>query len=147
MLNRSTLATRRGTSLHHGTLLLQTFVDVEPVFVGFLAVGQGLCMVDRSGEVHVWELEGGDELPDDSERRTPTAETPRSSALVQQCLGGAAYLNRVQDLIARGERDGARLLLDALPHVPDAQIVQRYWLDRLADDPIPPSAAGSTLET
>jgi len=32
-------------------------VDVEPVSVEFAAQGRLVCMVDRNGEVHVWEIE------------------------------------------------------------------------------------------
>jgi WD40 repeat protein len=113
--------------------LLMTFIDVEPICVGFLDKGQSLCMVDRSGEVHVWHIEGYDEPPGNADRRKTKEGNESSSPIVQQCLDGALHLSRVQELYNRGELGAAKLLLDALPDVPHAEEVQQYWQARLND--------------
>jgi hypothetical protein len=40
-----------------GAASLRTFVDVEPVHVGFSPGARRVHLVDRTGEVHVWEIE------------------------------------------------------------------------------------------
>jgi WD40 repeat protein len=37
-----------------------TFIDVEPAAVGFFDDGRALAIVDRSGEVHTWEIREGE---------------------------------------------------------------------------------------
>jgi WD40 repeat protein len=116
-----------------GTPLFRTYVDVQPVSVGFLHQGQSLCMVDQGGEVHVWEIEGYDKLPDTDYRIKESIEY--ASTLVQQYLNAAAHLSRVQELYNRGQLNAAKLVLEALPDVANAQEIQQYWEARLDREP------------
>ena len=115
-----------------GIPLLKTCVDVEPICVGFLQHGRSICMIDREGEAHIWEIEGLDALFHGERQVGEKAATEQASIFIQQCLHGAAYLSRVLELSERGEPDAARALLDALPDMPNGREVQQYWQVRLS---------------
>lgn len=117
--------------LLNGTPFLRTYIDIEPVIVGFLQQGQSLCMVDRSGEVHVWEIEGYNELPHHEYSTINREGQEYSSTLVQRYLNVAAHLSCVQELYDCGELNDAKLLLEALPDVPNAQEIRQYWQTRI----------------
>jgi hypothetical protein len=109
-----------------GEPLLRTFVDVEPKFAGFLADGAAVWVVDRSGEAHVWKIEGFDQLNAGEATLDPVSgKSP--SPLVQQCLHLAAHLKRVQAIGEKGDRKSAVALLNALPDIADRDQIYAHW--------------------
>lgn len=114
-----------------GAPVLQTFVDFEPMFVGFVFGGEGLCMIDRSGEVHVWKIETLEHLGNVPESSIPVCNTVRTSEMVKQYLNGAGHLNGVQELNGRGDYDSALRQLSKLPPMPDRQAILLHWHELL----------------
>ncbi|SIT58603.1 hypothetical protein BQ8794_50705 [Mesorhizobium prunaredense] len=109
-----------------GEPLLRTFVDVEPKFAGFLADGKAVCVIDRSGEIHMWKIEGYDQL-------NAGGVTPKSASrknlypLAQQCLHVAAHLKRIQTIGEHGDRESALALLKALPDIANRDQIYAHW--------------------
>jgi WD40 repeat protein len=118
-------------SLYDGMPILRTFVDVEPVRVGFLKEGRQLCLVDRSGEVHVWEIEGYEKLLQNEHAIKKKASKEYSLTLVQKCIDGANHLSHVQELYNCGELNTAKELINTLPEMPNVQAIKKYWLEKL----------------
>ncbi|WP_162596183.1 hypothetical protein [Methylobacterium sp. 17Sr1-1] len=109
-----------------GQQLLRTFIDVEPKFAGFLADGRAVCVVDRSGEAHVWKIEGYDQLVGDLAALDTIADRS-SGLLVQEYLNVAAHLKRVQENAEKGDRKSATELLKALPNIASRGQIYNHW--------------------
>lgn len=117
--------------LVEGTQILKTFVDNEPVCVGFSDSERQLCMVDRDGEVHVWEIEQFHKVLNTTNRHEDYKVTHSSSSVLQKCLTTAVHLSNFEDLIERNELSAARSLLENLPEIPNALAVQDFWQAKL----------------
>jgi len=108
-----------------GQCLLQTFLDVRPIAIGFIDGDGGLCLVDSDGDVHIWHIERRDLLPyrlgasgdPASGSAAGTAKGPRPCRSVQY-LGAARRLRLVQSHIEEGHPAGARQLLVELVSTP-----------------------------
>lgn len=121
----------------HGHAFLRTFIDAEPVGVGFLHKGRSLCMVDSSGEVHIWEIfdsnRSSAHLPIIEACKRQEDSANRSLGFVQHYLDFAVLLERVQTAINRGDFDDAKLLLAKLPEVHAAEKIKRDWQERITN--------------
>ncbi len=112
-----------------GTRRLSTSMDAEPVQVAFTSNATQLSIVDRSGQLHVWELENRSTLGGTTAAETDggTTTTEDSTCVVDTCLRAAEQVGRAVEAVAHGDSEtGATLLLD-LPDAPNRAKIQRTW--------------------
>jgi hypothetical protein len=117
-----------------GAPLLRTFLDVTPAAVGFAQGDSRVCMIDDTGELHVWEMENADGV---IHRAPPVPTGPRDPAKdgryaphgsVKRHLVAAESLGRVQLQMQEGNYEGARAAISAQPDIPPISVVREDWL-------------------
>ena len=117
--------------MRDGRTVLRTFEDLQPIAAGFTPGDHSLCLIDLTGEVHLWEIEQIDAIDGLSDGDQPSDSHGDDPIRFDDYFALAESLGGVKSRIDQGDYAGASETLSALRESPALALVKDDWLLRI----------------